>query len=128
MDLKTRISNFMTEEPATISEEASLHEAFELMKEKKIHHLPVVSDTDLVGILSDRDLRITELMPDASKITVGDLMTPNPYTAAHDLETKTVIGEMLKRKCGCAIILNAKCHVAGIFTQFDALKLLYEKL
>jgi CBS domain-containing protein len=40
----------------TISEEASVEEAAQLMKRSKIKHLPVVSDGKLVGILSDSDI------------------------------------------------------------------------
>jgi CBS domain-containing protein len=40
----------------TISEEASIQEAAQLMKREKIKHLPVVTDGKLVGILSDSDI------------------------------------------------------------------------
>jgi len=40
----------------TIAEDASAVEAAELMRRKKIKHLPVTSDNKLVGIVSDTDI------------------------------------------------------------------------
>lgn len=40
----------------TIDEEATVEEAAELMKRRKIKHLPVVNNSRLVGIVSDGDI------------------------------------------------------------------------
>ncbi len=40
----------------TVSEEASVEEAAQLMKRRKIKHLPVISGDKLVGIVTDSDI------------------------------------------------------------------------
>ena len=47
----------MTEDVTTIEETATLAQAVEVMEERGIRHLPVVRGRELVGMLSDRDLR-----------------------------------------------------------------------
>ena len=46
----------MTENPMTVTENARVAEAADLLQDLDIRHLPVVRGTELVGILSDRDL------------------------------------------------------------------------
>jgi acetoin utilization protein AcuB len=46
----------MTPNPVTVIVEESLLEAWGLMRELDIRHVPVVQDGALVGMLSDRDL------------------------------------------------------------------------
>ena len=47
----------MSTDLITITPEEDLAAARALMHDNRIHHLPVVEDGVLVGILSDRDLR-----------------------------------------------------------------------
>jgi len=47
----------MTDDVTTIDETATLAQAVEVMEERGIRHLPVVRGRELVGMLSDRDLR-----------------------------------------------------------------------
>ncbi|MBW2551698.1 MAG: CBS domain-containing protein, partial [Deltaproteobacteria bacterium] len=47
----------MTENPVTAIELMSVAEALGLLYELDVRHLPVVRGRELVGIISDRDLR-----------------------------------------------------------------------
>lgn len=114
----------MTESAVTIEETASLHEAYEKMQSFAMHHLPVTSDGKLVGLLSDGDLKITQLHPNPKTLSVGDVMSPDPFTAAFDLDIKTVLSEMIQNRYSCALVLDGKCNLAGIFTIHDAIRLL----
>src|SRR5262245_22999218 len=46
----------MTLKPATLTTQATIAEAWDLMRELEIRHVPVTQDGALVGMLSDRDL------------------------------------------------------------------------
>jgi CBS domain-containing protein len=52
----TRIQEIMTPNPITVTPEADLNLCMQLMTEKKIRHLPVVSSEKILGMLSIRDL------------------------------------------------------------------------
>src|SRR6185436_15713953 len=52
------VSRFMTRRPVTVAPEAPLEEATVLMERHGFRHLPVVTGEEVVGMLSDRDLRL----------------------------------------------------------------------
>ena len=52
------VSRFMTRKPVTVAPEAPLEEATVLMERHGFRHLPVVTGHEVVGMLSDRDLRL----------------------------------------------------------------------
>lgn len=50
------IAEIMTDDPITVPATTALHEALLIMKEKKVRHLPVLADGNLVGVLTLTDL------------------------------------------------------------------------
>jgi len=59
-----KVKDVMTREPITVDPEAPLGTAMEVMRRKRIRHLPVVDDAGrLVGIITDRDLRQATFAP-----------------------------------------------------------------
>ncbi len=54
--LKTKIKEVMTKDVITISPDASINEAANIMVKKNIKRLPVVKDNKLVGIITRGDL------------------------------------------------------------------------
>lgn len=55
-DLSLKVKDVMTKKVVTISQEASLEDAKNLMKSKKINCLPVVRKNELLGIITTKDL------------------------------------------------------------------------
>lgn len=54
--MKTPVREIMTKEVVTVDLQCSVKEALALMTDKHIRHLPVVEDTQLVGLISIGDL------------------------------------------------------------------------
>ena len=87
-----RVAKWMTPKPFTLKPTESISRAIDLMKEKKIRRVPIVSDAGrLVGIVSDRDLKdvspsrattldIWELHYVLDKLKLKEVMTKNPWT------------------------------------------------
>lgn len=50
------IAEIMTDDPVTVSSTTALYDALVIMKEKKVRHLPVLADGELVGVLTLTDL------------------------------------------------------------------------
>ena len=65
------VSRYMTPHPRVLSPDDKLSAVRILMHEHHVHHLPVVEDQILVGILSDRDLVLMNTFEDR----VRDAMT-----------------------------------------------------
>ena len=53
---KTKISDIMTKKVDTISDKKTTFDAINIMKKNGYRHLPVVSNKNVIGILSMRDL------------------------------------------------------------------------
>ena len=124
-----QIQKFMTTLPTTVAESTPLTTAIDLMRTNRIRHLPVLSpEGGLVGILSDRDVKLASSFQGAAEMTAGDVMTPEPYSVFPDAPIDRVVLEMAERKYGCAVVIQANGKVVGIFTANDGLRVLGEQL
>ena len=89
----------------------------------KIHHLPVVEDHKLKGIVSDRDIKLIlgpEFdYPNPKELTVEDAMVEDPYFVDIEASLITVLDELAKRHIGAALVMKGD-RVAGIFSAIDA--------
>lgn len=119
------IEQVMTKSPKVITAEISLSEASQIMRNANIRHLPVISHKgNVIGILSERDVRLVNSLTMGSVPTVEDVMTPNPYLVQKDVRLTKVIAEMRVQKYGAAIVVDDIGQICGIFTLIDALAIL----
>ena len=117
------IQKFMTTCPITIDSKTTLAKASKVMSENKIRHLPVVREDELVGMISDRDLRLAASFRevDMESMPVADLMVGDVFRCEPDAALDEVASSMAQHKYGSAVIVqNGK--VVGIFTTVDALQ------
>ena len=113
----------MTAFPYSADPEATVATARALMREHRIHHLPVTVGNTLVGLVSDRDIKLM-LGPDFAypgekELKVRDVMVRDPYIV--DLETRLdeVLKHMADRQLG-SVIVTRDGRLAGVFTTTDA--------
>lgn len=107
----------------TIAPEASVYQALELMAQKDIGALPVVSNGKLLGIFSERDYaRKVVLKGRLSKeVTVGELMTAKVFYVQPDQTVEQCMALMTEKHVRHLPVLeNGK--LAGIVTIGDAVK------
>lgn len=123
-----KIHTYMTAAPHTIGADIPLKAAQEIMRAGHIRHLPVLSGGKLVGVITDRDVKLASRFEDAETILVDDVMTPDPFVIDPGASLDEVVEEMAEHKYGCAIIRKDERTVVGIFTYIDAMKTLAEIL
>lgn len=115
----------------TVDLKTGLVEAWDLMRDRRIRHLLVMDGPKLVGIVSDRDIRLALPSPATSlsvgeinhllaKLTVDRVMTPSPFTIAADRPLNDAISLMLEHRIGALPVLEGG-GVCGIITQTDVL-------
>jgi acetoin utilization protein AcuB len=123
------ISDYMTKSPYRIGVEQPLSKAHEIMRKRKIRHLPVLHGGKLVGLVSLRDLHLVETLQgvDAEEVRVEEAMTQDVYCVAQNAPLREVVREMAKRKLGSAVVTN-KTKIVGVFTTIDALRALEQSL
>lgn len=116
-----QIKKYMTTDVQTIGDEQPMSVAHRLMREKQIRHLPVLHQGKLVGVVTDRDLRLIETLRDVdpAKVAVSEAMTSDVYTVSPDAALNEVVSAMAVSKYGSAVVVDHG-HVVGIFTTVDA--------
>jgi acetoin utilization protein AcuB len=129
------VKDWMSKTVVTVDMEDSMHEAIRLMKDHDIHMLPVMKRGQLVGIVTDRDvkrssasdattLEIHELLFLISKIKVKDIMTKDPITVAYDYTIEETAEILLKNKISGAPVMNGEGEVVGAITKADIFRAL----
>ena len=126
------VVDIMTADPTSISTEASLRNAVNLMHEHHIMHLPVLSKRKhLIGVISDRDCRqalnspyiLRERWQDEElldKLDVRSFMTPAPIIVEPDAPAVEAARLMLTHTIGCLPVMRGETLV-GIITRSDIL-------
>jgi acetoin utilization protein AcuB len=126
------VRQFMTTMPTTIEDDLELGDAKVRMYELGVHHLPVVHDGQLVGILSARDIAVAEALTtmDPQRIPVAKVMSAVPFTCGPNAHLEAVAREMAEHHYGSAVVVDREHpgHIVGVFTTTDALRALSEVL
>jgi len=108
-------------DPITLTADATIGDAWRLMRENKIGGIPIIDKNRiLVGILTNRDLRFEE----NPKRKVSEVMTKeNLYTAPEGTDLKKAEQLFKKTKVEKLPIVNKQGKLTGLFTYSDILKL-----
>ena len=127
-----KISELMAKNPVAASTEDSVSKASQLMKDKRIRHLPILDEKGtVVGIMTDRDLKrasasdatlleVHELLYLLNKLRVSDVMTKNPVTVSSESDVKAAAGLMVQNKIGCLPVVESG-KLVGILSETDIL-------
>ena len=110
----------MTPNPVTISNDKPARTAISMMDDLGIRHLPVTHGHNVVGVVSERDLRVASGIEKQANIivTVGDLCNYDVYSVTPDTPLDIVIEQMEHRIIGSAVVMESG-HVLGLITTVD---------
>jgi acetoin utilization protein AcuB len=122
-----KIKNWMKSNPKTIHRTALLQEASDLMKKHSIRHLPVVEDDQLVGFITESDLRQFSFPSMVEEIPVHQVMVLNPITVNANASIETAARLIHDYKIGGLPVLDKK-KLVGIITASDLLSAFIEVL
>ena len=128
-----RVQDIMTISCITAPPETPVLEARQMMLEKRIRHLLVVDGTTLMGIVTDRDIRLTPPSPATSlsvweinyllaRMTVANVMSKNVATIDPARDAKEAAQLMLDRKIGALPVVSNGRQLVGIITETDLLR------
>ncbi len=115
-----RSESGMIIKPITLDQTATVRDAVRLMKENKIGGIPIVNgNMKLVGILTNRDLRMENSLPKP----VSELMTTKVITAPKGTDLKKAGKILQKNKIEKLPVVGAKGELIGLITYKDIMKL-----
>ena len=117
-----KIHSLMIPDPITITANASISEAIELMKINSIRHLPVVAQNrKLEGFLTLDDLKQGLIPSMLGDLTLQDLMIKDPITVNPDDDIEFAAQLIYKNKIGGMPVVTGD-QLVGIITATDILR------
>lgn len=121
------LSSIMTQNIITIGPDEKLSSARDIFMKNRVHHLPVVNGSRLMGILTTYDLfRFVHKNGDYDKALVRDVMTTHVAT----LEPEDKVGsaaELFLENLFHAVPVVKNGELLGIVTSFDVIKYEFKK-
>jgi len=133
------VKDRMTSDPFCGHPEMAVTEAQELMREKRIRHLPIVDDKGiLVGLITQRSL-VRALPSDVSnfsrfevsyvlaKIKVRDVMAINVITVDQNTAVEEAARVMADKRIGCLPVMQED-RLVGIITDNDLFTIMVDLL
>lgn len=117
-----RVKDFMTQNPIVVSPLDNIQNTSEMLIKNEIHQVPVVRNEKLVGIVTDRDLKIgfSKYASDPSP-DVGSAMSRDPVTVKDDSKIVEAAKIIRKRRFNALPVVNKKAELVGILTVRDIL-------
>jgi CBS domain-containing protein len=134
---RLKVVDVMTKNPLTVIASETVGQVDEMMSEHKIRQLPVVNCGELVGIVTDRDIRSflsgwrTESQEEREKALstkVRDIMTTGPITLSPDDGLQDAVELLIDEKIGGIPVVDEVEGLVGIVTYVDALRCFLNRL
>lgn len=127
------VKDWMTKNPITITDDTSMMKAIHLMRQNRFRRLPVLHGGQLVGVVTDRDLKeaspskattldVHELYYLLAELQVADIMTRNPTTVSESDTVEHAAQIMLEQTISGLPVLNDQGQLTGILTQSDVFR------
>jgi CBS domain-containing protein len=117
-----KVSQYMSRSVITVTPQTEFHRAFDLMRSRRIHHLPVVEGERVVGIVAERDLLLAAANFGSAEVPVAEIMKGSPVCVAEDAELKQAARLLVVKHIGSLPVLDARKALVGIITETDIFK------
>ena len=127
-----QLRDIMTRRIVTVELDDRLREVKEIFDRMKFHHVLVVDEGRLLGVVSDRDLlralspfidSIVESPRDAATLDkrVHQIATRKPFALGPDAPVDDAIALMLEQRVSCIPVVDDDARPVGIVTWRDVL-------
>lgn len=137
MKKRTPISTIMTKDPITVNHTNTVNDVVNTFKENDIHHIPVVSGENLIGLISKTDIdRISFITnnvdPRANtqvydSLTIEQVMTSDLECIQEETTVKEAALRLATGKIHALPVLKGE-KLTGIVTSTDIIQLLAESI
>src|SRR4029453_9916988 len=117
-----KVVDVMTKDPLTLTPNETIGQADELMNTNRIRQLPVVQEKELVGIVTDRDIRSflngsflegVEAREEGLNTKVREIMTTEPMTVSPDDDLQEAVELMIDQRIGGIPVVDEAGELAG---------------
>jgi CBS domain-containing protein len=132
-----KVVDVMTKDPLTLTPNETIGQADELMNTNRIRQLPVVQEKELVGIVTDRDIRSflngsflesVEAREEGLNTKIREIMTTEPMTVSPDDDLQEAVELMIDQRIGGIPVVDKTEGLVGIVTYVDILRCFLHRL
>jgi len=132
-----KVVDVMTRDPLTVSPTETVGKADELMSENNIRQIPVVNGREVVGIVTDRDIRAflsealtgdSDTREKALRTPIRDIMTTEPLFLEPDDELQDAVEILVEEKFGAIPVVDEAEGLVGIVSYVDVLRCFLNRL
>jgi acetoin utilization protein AcuB len=129
------VMNWMSQPAITIDADDFAEDALRLIKKHEIHMLPVMQNGELVGIVTNRDIKrasFCDVLSENRKedgnllsgIKVKKIMTPDPVTVPYDHTLEETVEKFLVHNILGFPVVNQQQKMIGVITKSDIFQLI----
>lgn len=120
--MNEKVETIMIKDLITLGPESTVAHAVEIFKTKRIHHIPVVDEGKLVGLITTHDLWNKYIAPDAYATTlIKDIMSKKLVKIEPDDKVGTAAELFLDNRFHALPVVKDEMLV-GLVTTFDVLR------
>lgn len=125
------VDEVMTSKVTTAAPGASIKRVLQLISEADVRHVPITDDGELVGIVSDRDLRsfVPDVIESFSEVAarlsqpISSVMSSDVVTVEPETDLQDAIDLMLDQKVGAIPVVRPDTReLVGIISYMDVLR------
>ncbi len=131
----TKVARWMTPNPITVEDTATIVEAIHMLKERNIRRLPVMHRGRIAGVVTEKMLKdftpskatsldTWEVHYLLARTPVTAAMNPKPHTVTPDTDVADAAKLLHDRKLNGVLVVDGKGDLVGIFTTTNALEAL----
>jgi acetoin utilization protein AcuB len=120
------IESAMSRSIVSVPPDMKVEEAVDLMVKREVRHIPVVENGRMIGLITDRLVRMASALEERTLLTVSDVMILQPYCVGPDTPLYRVCLDMAENRHGYAMVVDSLQRPLGVFTSVDALRILGE--
>jgi acetoin utilization protein AcuB len=113
-----KVKKRMARKLVTIKKDATVSNAINLMKKHSIRHLPVVEQGELLGWVTERDIREAYLASLIEQVSMGDIMMKDPITVSPDANLEEAAELLYRHEIGGLPVVD-KGKLVGVITVAD---------
>jgi acetoin utilization protein AcuB len=131
------VADVMTPDPVALRPNDTIGQAEDIMDEQGFRQIPIVSGKELVGILTDRDIRsfvsgqlfgAPKERDRAMNTKIATVMTTKPISIEPDDDLADAVELLIEGKMGGIPVVDEERGLVGIVTYVDVLKKYLETL
>jgi acetoin utilization protein AcuB len=129
------VQDWMKKNVVTVDVNDTMQNAINLLVDHRISMLPVLKNGQLVGIVTDRDLRraapadnvmldVQQILYHLSRVAIESVMSRDPLTVPEDFTVEEAAEVFLKHRISGCPVVDKSSNIIGVITKSDLFRAL----